>query len=403
MRNHEAIASYEEALRQNDLLAQGADHSRRTLDILLKLGPAVGMIRGAQDPLLRDIYQRAEALSRTADDNNALFKAVWGLWYHANVSRELDDARAFSQQLVHIGEQSGDEDLALEALHCRWSSALFRGDYIVSAADARRGVELYNRHRHHKLGLVFGGHDPGVCALGCMGQSLVFAGDVKNGFASVEAALALAETLAHPGSLAHGFLIGMIASTVTRTPDILRRYAEGMLELSRKFELPPQRAMASYHLAWLEAEVDDRTKGLEKMEALYDRVTAIGPITMLYKVMYVDQMLKAGRAQAALSVADKVVAELRYPDIGLMLSELLRLRGDCLAVLGRKHEARIELVRAEAMAERDGAALLRLRAANSLYRGVGTESKPALELALAALPSHSTGPDVLLARALLAD
>ena len=80
----EAIASYEDALRQSDLLPEGTDHSRQTLDLLLKLGPAIGMIRGAQDPILRDIYRRAEGLSRNADDNNALFKAVWGLWYHAN-------------------------------------------------------------------------------------------------------------------------------------------------------------------------------------------------------------------------------------------------------------------------------------------------------------------------------
>ena len=55
-----------------------------------------------------------------------------------------------------------------------------------SAREVQKlGAELYDRHRHQKLGLVFGGHDPGVCALGCMGQTQVFAGDVKKGFASV--------------------------------------------------------------------------------------------------------------------------------------------------------------------------------------------------------------------------
>jgi hypothetical protein len=400
---HEAIASYEEALRQNDLLPEGTDHSRQTLDLLLKLGPAIGMIRGAQDPILRDIYRRAELLSRTADDTNALFKAVWGLWFHANISRELVDADTLSQQLVDIGARSGDEDLALEAIHCRWSSALFRADYGLCLTDARRGIELYDRHRHHKLGLAFGGHDPGVCAFGCVAQALVLVGDVEKGFAAVEDAIALAEGLDHPGSLAHGLLMGMVCSTVTRTPDRLRRYAENMLDLSRRNKLPPQQAMASYHLAWAEAEGGDRAKGLDKMEALYDRVTALGPMTLLYKVMYIEQMLKAGRTQDALSVADKAVAELRCPDAGMMLSELLRLRGDCLAALGRKDEAHAELVRAETMAERDGAALLRLRAANSLYRQAGAQSKHALGLALAELPGEWEDPDILFARALLAN
>jgi class 3 adenylate cyclase len=383
----EAIASYEEAIRHNDAQPPGVDRDRQALRLLLKLGPAIAMFRGAQAPELRDIYRRAETLSRSTNDNHALFKAVWGLWYNANISRDLDDAGAFAQELVVIAEQTGDDDLGLEASHCRWSSALFSADYRSCLSDARHGARLYDRHRHHKLGLVFGGHDPGVCAFGCLGQAQVYAGDVESGFASVGSAIALAEQLDHPGSLAHGFLMGLIVGTVARETALLQSYAERTLDLSQRFKLPPQQAIGTYHLAWIEAETGNRDIGLRQMSALYDRVTAIGPIILLYKVMYVDQLLRAGRVKEALATADQAVAELRCPDRGLLLSELLRLRGECLIAQKRRDEGSAELIRAEAMAKRNGGELLRLRAAVSLYNAVGEPSRSILEAAVAATPN----------------
>jgi class 3 adenylate cyclase/tetratricopeptide (TPR) repeat protein/ABC-type transport system involved in cytochrome c biogenesis ATPase subunit len=399
----EAIANYEDALRQNGLLPEGQERDRLALGLLLKLGPAIGMVRGAQDPELRDIYSRAERLSRTVGDPDDLFKAVWGLWYNANIARELDNAAAFAQELVVIGAESGDEDLALEALHCRWSSAMFRGDSRGCSIDAQRGTELYDKSRHHKLGFIFGGHDPGVCALVCDGIALICQGHVDRGLRAVDAAIALAEELDHPGSLAHSFMPALASTTIIRSFALVRAHAVRTLEVARKFNLPPQQTVATYHLAWLEAETGDLADGLRRMEAIYDRVTKTGPYILLYKAMYVEQLLKSGQTREALAMADDAITHLRFPDMGFALPELFRVSGDCLAALGRRDEAVVQLTKAEAMAMRDGAGLFRLRAAASLYRAdAGERSHKALTEALAAFPSDWAGPDVTAARALLA-
>lgn len=396
----EAVASYEEALRQNDDGAESEGRNRRAVTLLLKLGPPVSLIDGAQAPAVDEIYRRAETLSRASGDDGALFKAVWGRWYHANVSLDIDAAAGFAQQLVAIGRRSGDEDLAFEALHCRWSSAWFRADYRLCADDARRGVELYDRARHHQLGLVFAGHDPGVCAHGCEGQSLVVAGEVNEGLAAVDRAIALADALDHPGSLAHGLMIGMVVATIIRSTDLLRQRLERMTELSGKFDLPPQKVAAAYHFAWLEAETGDRAKGLVGMSKLYDRVTAIGSMILQYKIMYVDQLLRVGRAREALEVSTSAIAALRAPDRGLLVSEIVRLRGEALAAVGRREEAVAVLTHAETLAARDGAALLRLRAATSLVRDAGGSRERLID-AVAAMPGGWDGPDLAAARGLL--
>jgi class 3 adenylate cyclase len=398
----EAVTSYENALQQNDLLPAGATRDRRKLALLLKLGPAIGIIRGALDPTLREIYGQAETLSRTADDRNALFQAVWGLWY-ANVTRDLDNAAVFAERLVQISEQSGDEGHMLEALHCRWSSEQFRGDYVNCAADAQRGIQLYDKEKHHKLARLFGGHDPGVCAYGCRGLAVAFAGQVDAGLDLVNSAIALAETLDHPSSLGHALVQSLNLVTVIRTPERLREPAQRILDLGRKYNVPPQQVMGAYYLAWVEAELGERSRGLEQMSALYDEVTKFGPMVLLYKVMFVDELLKAGRAEDALAKADEAVAALRFPDMGIFLSELFRLRGESLASLGRKDEAMAELARAETMATRDGAGLLRLRAAASLCRvEANARTRKVLRAAMEAFPGDGEAPEIEDARALLA-
>jgi class 3 adenylate cyclase len=371
----EAIASYQDALDQTALMPETVERDRRALAIILKLGPAVAIIKGIQAPELRDLYSRAEALSRAVGDTDAAFKAVWGLWFNANISGELDDAARFAQNLVAIGEQSGNEGHRLEALHCRWSSSLFGGDYRAVVTDAQRGVELYDKDRHHTLGLSFGGHDPGVCALGARGDALIISGNLEAGLASVAQAIALAETLDHPGSLGHGLVQGLSVTTLV-PPELIGRYAERLLELGAKFNVAPQQAMGAYHLGWFEAETQDREKGLARMEAVHDRVTATGSMVLLYRLMYVDQLLKAGRTEAALAAADRALAARRFRDRGYILPELLRLRGESLAALGRKADAFAALKAAEAMAKRDGAGLLERRAAASYSRVVAGEEPP---------------------------
>ena len=398
----EAASSYNDAIRQAELLPEGPERDRRILALLLKLGPALAVIKGIQNPELKEIYRRAESLSRAVGDADALFKSVWGRWFNTNVAGQLDEAAAFAQELVVISGQSDDEGHKLEALHCRWSSGLFAGDCIATRQDSEHGIELYDRERHHRLGLIFGGHDPGVCAFGARAIAMAYSGDVEGGLASLSECIALAEALDHPHSLGHAMVQGLSLTNVAPT-HLVSGYAERLLQLGRKFNVAPQQTTASYHLAWVAAELGDRSAGLEQMAALYDRVTATGPNIRLFKIMYVDQLLKADRADDALAFADKALAEQRVPDRGIGLPDLHRLRGDCLAALGRREEAVSDFLRAEALAKRDGAGLLRLRAAVSLHHTDPDKgSRQRLEAALAAFPSSWTGRDVVEARSLLA-
>jgi hypothetical protein len=77
-----------------------------------------------------------------------------------------------------------------------------------------------------------------------------------------------------------------------------------------------------------------------------------------------------------LSVIDHFIGALRFP-FGFFLPEVYRLRGECLAALGRLSEAELDLRKARKLAEEQGSELFALRAAIARARCCGTKTAAA--------------------------
>ena len=161
----EAVAHFRAARTQAGQLTESPDQSRRELALLLKLGPALAIIKGNSSTEVEEVYGRAHRIGTTLGDETGLFKAAWGLWFSATGGRNLETMRDRAEELVRLGRHSTDSDLLLEAFHCRWSTAFLRGDVATALTDSREGIKRYDPARHKWMGPVFGGHDPGVCAL----------------------------------------------------------------------------------------------------------------------------------------------------------------------------------------------------------------------------------------------
>ena len=73
-------------------------------------------------------------------------------------------------------------------------------------------------------------------------------------------------------------------------------------------------------------------------------------------------MLKSGQTVEALSAIDQIVGTLKFP-FGFYLPEIYRVRGECLAALGRRDDAIEQLRSAAELATSQGSELFALRAA----------------------------------------
>lgn len=395
----EAIASYREALEQLRSLPDGPERDRRDLAILLKLGPALTIIDGPQSVTVQEAYEQGETLGRRINDLDGTFKALWGLWYNANVRRNYSRAGECAEELVLLSEQSKDDAHVLEALHCRWSSAMFRGQCAGSIRDAERGKTLYERDRHHRLAAMFGGHDPGVCAHGVAASSQVTAGQFEAAIQNVVEAVALAEDLNHPNSLGHALMVGLSVAAGALDLDRLGKWAEALAALSETYNFPPHRAVAAFFLEWINAQRG--TLNPDRLRATFDAVVAIGPLTLLYVALYAEELLKGGEAEEALAIIDHHLATLKFP-FAYYLAEVHRVRGECLAAMGRMDEADEQLKQAHDVAIDLGSHVFALRAASARMRLCGTDARASasadFEKSLAAI-EDADWPEIAAARA----
>jgi tetratricopeptide (TPR) repeat protein len=266
------------------------------------------VVRGTQSAEVEYAYRRATEIGESLGDVTALYKAKWGLWLSANVRHKTALARDRANELVDLARRSNDGDLLLEAYHCGWSTAFYRGEVAATVDLGRIGVETYDVNRHRHLGHAFGGHDPGVCAHIMSAVSQELSSDRELAKESIARALALAEALDQPNSLARALYDSAMCYQLVTDREATFAAAQRVAALAEKF----------------------------------------GP--------------------EGLALLDRAIAAIDEPGVGFYLPEIYRLRGECLLALGRGNmdAARQAFATARDIAMRQGAVIFERRAEASL-------------------------------------
>jgi class 3 adenylate cyclase/tetratricopeptide (TPR) repeat protein len=356
----EAIAHFTTGLKLAEGLPTSEDRLPRQLEFLLKLGPMLMVTKGMQSPEVEDTYRRAAEIGAATGDGASTFKAKWGLWLNANIRRKTSLARERASELVELAQQSNDDDLLLEAYHCRWSTAFFRGEVPATLADSRLGVNAYDMARHRHLTHIYAGHDPGVCAHAVAGVSLVLADELDEGSNSVASAVALAEALEHPNSLAHAFWELALFNQLIKNRERVAAASRRVAALAEKYGLAPYRTTGLLLLTWAEAVSEaSLANAAQTFDTEIDNAIARATVPQYFLGLGGEVALNAGRPADGLAYADRALAAIDEPGVGFYLPEIYRLRGECLLAVDRnnKGEARHAFETAQAIARQQGATL----------------------------------------------
>ncbi len=405
----EAEANFRTALEEASLLQQGPARTRRLLGLRLKLGPALSVTKGLQSEEVAATFREAYELGREVGEGPDLFRAIWGLSNNAAVSGRFEEAAVRADELIGLGRRLADEDLLIEAYHCRWSAALFRGEIRLAIDYGQEGAIRYDPARHAKFAAEFGGHDVGVCAHGVRAMTLSQCGGVEETRRSAAAAVAIAETLGHPYSLAHGLNQAAASHQIIGDAPACERFAARLMEIARKFEFTAQIHLGTLLIAWSRGQTD-AAAGFALAEPVLGTSAVRGQAAFYNAALIADLQARTGRAADALSLLNGKLADASVSPVGFYVSELWRLKGELLLrqSAGNRGEAERSLRRAIEVAERQQASLLRLRAAAGLARLLGEagrreEGLGILQPAYADLSNETGVPEVMAAGRLLAE
>ena len=151
------------------------------------------------------------------------------------------DCRSLSKQLEQLTADDADNELRLQAHHSAWATYLFGGEPVAAQEHSEAGRRLYDPERHRSHRLLYGGHDPGVCAGKVAAQSHWLLGRPDKALALDGEALALAERIAHPFSLLDALLFTIMLRLDRGEPALASQQLEAAEALAAEQRLGDSR------------------------------------------------------------------------------------------------------------------------------------------------------------------
>ncbi len=372
----EAIGHFDRGLAALTALPEGRARDERDIELQLARGLSHFTARGFASVEAAEAYTRARELAEQRGDSRQQFMAVYGLWQSANGAGRVLDCSRLSNRLQQLTAGTADDGLRLQAHHSAWTTSMFAGEPAVAREHSETGRRLYDPERHRSHRMLYGGHDPGVCAGYIGAQVHWLLGYPEKGLALGNEALALAERIAHPFSLELGLLFNAMLCLDRGEPEVaLQRLgaAEALVAEQRlAFALEPRflRGAALNAQGAFEEAVACLREGLAgHLGTMFCRAYGVA--------RFAEALTLRGSHEAALAaVIDEQKAQ---EETGQRTweAELHRLEGIALFGLKRLDDGQTALEEALRIARRQQAKAYELRAATSLARLWGEQGRRA--------------------------
>jgi predicted ATPase len=374
----EAIAHFERGLSLLHSLPQSPIRNGREIELQLALGLCLFTAKGAL--AAKPAYTRALELAESSGEPQQRFEALYGVWQSTrdNVSGGIAAAGPLSERLLRMAEREGDDGLRLQAHHSGWTTWCHAGGPAKTREHADAGRLLYDPEKHASHRLVYGGHDPGVCAQisGAWAESLL--GYPDKALASIAKGLALAERIAHPFTLGFALLFSSQIYLNRREPERALRHLEAAevvaAEQRLSFNLEPGMLRSAALLA--QGAVDEAIARIREGVAKW---TALGRTLNLPfgLACLAEGLARCGDRAAALAALREGLEIADATGEHKWDAELHRLTGTVLLAENKRDEGQASLQRAFRIAQVQQAKSLELRAARDLARLWGEQGRRA--------------------------
>ena len=369
-------------------LPESRARSQQELGVQMTLGMALRATKGTSAPEVERLYTHARALCARVGELPQLFRVLWGLWDVHFAREDQPRQQALGEQLLRLAERLHDPDLLLEAHHARWAT-LFQGGALAAARPhLEQGLRLYDPHRHRAHAALYSGHDPGVCCRNVAAQALWLLGYPDQALASSQAALALAQQLAHAISLTQALYRAAVLHHLRREAPLTQARAEAALTIATDRALPLHVARATSLRGWALAARGHGDEGRAQIQQGLTTSQATGATRdrPYHLALLAEASAQGGQIAVGLEALTEALGTLPRGETGWWEAELHRLKGALLlhGTVAQPGEAEACFQEALTVARRQEAKSLELRAAMSLSRLWQQQGKPAAARALLA-------------------
>ncbi|MGO4332635.1 adenylate/guanylate cyclase domain-containing protein [Cupriavidus sp. 2TAF22] len=373
----EAVTHLTMALTLLATLPDSKERAQQELALQITLGPAWMATRGFAAPEVGAAYARALELCRQLGETLHLFPAILGLRTFYTVRAELQTARELAEQLVTLAETSQDPALLVQARRALGTALFYLGELVPARAHLEQAMALYDPSQHHSHAFIYG-LEPGVQGLNHIAMDLWLLGYPDQAQARSQEALALAQTPSHPSDSADALFFAAEVRLLRGEVQPSMELAQALVDLATDFGLPFGLACGTILLGWALAGQGRATEGIELIQQGLSAYRATGAEVLRthFLMLLAEAFAKTGQTEAGLATLAEALGQADRTGERVYEAELHRLHGElmlmepCPERAGHisQGEAEASFLRAIALARRQGARSLELRAVMSLSR-----------------------------------
>jgi predicted ATPase len=370
--NPEAVQHLTMGLALLATLPETLARAQQELDLQLALGAALIATKGYAAPEVEQAYARARALCAQVGDTPQLFPTLQGLCQCYYGRGAFPTARELGEQLWELAQREAAPTHLLEAHDALGSTLFYLGDYPTAWTHLEQGIARIDPTAEWALALRHG-VAPGVRCLAIAANVLWCLGYSAQAMRRSQEALALAQALAHPYSLALAQFWVVYLHCRRREAPTVQAQADALLTLATSQGFTFWVEVGTCWRGWALAMQGQSAVGLAQLHQGLAAVLAtgwtLGQSSCL--VLLAEAAGHAGQVAEGLRLLAEARTAFEASGRGDGLVEAYRLQGELLLQQDTRHkwvEAEACFQRALAVARQQQAKSWELRAAMSLSR-----------------------------------
>jgi class 3 adenylate cyclase/predicted ATPase len=325
----EAVSHFTKGLALLKTQPDAPERAQQELTLQIALGSSLMTTKGAGAFEVGETYARARELCQRVGETPQLFPVLWGLRAFYQVRGECQTARELGEQMLRLAQSVQDPVLLLGAHYALETSLCFLGEFALARAHVEQGVTLYDPQQHHSYTFVYGGQAPGILCLSNGAYVLWLLGYPDQALKRSYEALALAQGLSHPPSLAFALIGADVLHNFRREGQVAQERAEAAIALANEQGFPFPLTSGFVHRGWALAQQGRAEEGIAQIREGLTASQAIG--TEAYRASYLGILTEAYRAagqpEEGLTVVAEALAVVDKTGERWWEAELYRLKG----------------------------------------------------------------------------
>jgi predicted ATPase len=325
----EAITLLTKGLELLATLPDTPERAQQELTLQLSLSAPLEATKGYAAPEVERTWSRARDLCQQVDETPQFFQVLNGLYVFSSNRAEFHTAHELAKQLLALA-RSGQNPARLPYAYLALGTTLFRhGELVPAREHLEQSLALFDVQKHH-LSASLASSSAVVGALAYMAWVLWYLGYPTQALQKSHEAVALAQELAHPFSIAFALSFTVRLHQLRREGQVGQERAEAVIAFSNEHGFPFWLTQANILRGWALAEQGQHAEGVAQMHRSLAAFRATGAETgrSWYLALLAEAYERVEQAAEGLSMLAEALPLVDKTGERMYEAELYRLKGE---------------------------------------------------------------------------